>query len=368
MTCSHDMLRKVAAIVLTSFLAIVTWLLKPSMPAPLAVAVLGFWMLLLALQLWALRDENYERLKDAVTGLLETNVNAVGLPRLEMGDSGSILTFAGPAAQPIILVFRDCGVTIRIRQNRWTRKRRLVLSTRVFDRKGNLVAEILDNNWKINPNATFDRNFTKEALEVRDSSGDIVLQVRLVGDRVQMQAKFYGLNGHGVAIGKCADAAGNVGGCIQYRGPASPTLTMTFQPIFRYPSAEYQGKYAKHKGDLVADSAPRTCRRQFRSDLPEPGAQGSNPCAPTQSNTKGGSRAAPPRRCTAKVYSQGWRPRPTGIDHSYSLATGNDPDRTSANNSKTEGPRFESLRPCHSPEYEVRPWPEMPGRLYSQAV
>ncbi len=59
---------------------------------------------------------------------------------------------------------------------------KLFISAIIYDDDGNVIAEILNNEWKINPNFSFDRNYTENLIEVKDNKGDIILQAVNLGD------------------------------------------------------------------------------------------------------------------------------------------------------------------------------------------
>jgi hypothetical protein len=167
-------------------------------------------------------------------------------PKLEFGDSGSILLWAGPQGKPIINFAEDNNLTIELLEDQ------LLVSTKIRDRNGTIVAEISRNEWKVNPSKSWDRNYTKNALEVRDPSGDIVLQIRLVEDRVQLQAKMYDSEGTGVAFYKTRGPEGWAG-TIQKFDSDNP-FTGVIQPIFKYPSD-------LNLGELRQNPAPSSSRR-----------------------------------------------------------------------------------------------------------
>lgn len=130
---------------------------------------------------------------------------------------------------------------------------RIKVSTTIYDSKGRLVAELVNNEWHINKQASFDRNFTDEALEVRDSSGDIILQVRLLENCVQLQGKCYGPNGNGVAICRGVSTNGNPSGIIETTGGKHSSFMVKIVPMFRYPSELHLGErlassYANQEG------------------------------------------------------------------------------------------------------------------------
>ena len=239
------MLLRVAGVLLPTVGALAVVLVPKPWPPALTLAVAALLVIVAAVQLAVLPAEKKAALRAAYAGMLESRVNAGAFPELEFGDSGSILRYAGPQGKPLLSIFEDCHLTIEILQNRLTRRRRLVVSTHVRDRRGHLVAEVVRNEWRVNPNVSFDRNFRAEAIEVRDSGGDVVLQARLIGERVQFQGKFYGANGAGVAIGKGIDATGTVGGIMEFTGANHPVLQAKFPPIFRYPSSRHHGEYIR---------------------------------------------------------------------------------------------------------------------------
>src|SRR5207249_10427222 len=103
------------------------------------------------------------------------------LPKLEFGDSGAIFAYAGPQGSALFSIAQHSDITIEMEDEQ------ILVSVSIRDRSGTLVAELVRNEWKVNHNRAWDRNYSSDALEVRDGSGDIVLQVKVVGDRVQFQ-------------------------------------------------------------------------------------------------------------------------------------------------------------------------------------
>ncbi len=83
------------------------------------------------------------------------------------------------------------------------------------------------------------------ALEVKDPTGDIVLQVKLLADRVQFQAKIYDSNGVRWGIGKKSGPEGR-GGVIEKTGSAHPSLTLKIEHIFKYPSDLHLGELVEN--------------------------------------------------------------------------------------------------------------------------
>ncbi len=106
----------------------------------------------------------------------------------------------------------------------------VLLSTTVRDGAGNLVVEIVDNHWTVSPSKTncWDKNYTQDSLEVKDGRGRVVLQVRLLPNRIQIQGEWPNLNAPGKP---------NV---IYEDGQFSERDGIT--PRFKYPSELYWGE------------------------------------------------------------------------------------------------------------------------------
>jgi hypothetical protein len=103
-------------------------------------------------------------------------------PLLEIGESGSMFRYTGPRSGNLF----DLGADTRLRIIR--EDDQVKISVVIRDETGQIIAELIDNQWNVNPHNSYDRNYKSDALEVRDPSGDIVLQVRLLPDRIRFQA------------------------------------------------------------------------------------------------------------------------------------------------------------------------------------
>ncbi len=153
----------------------------------------------------------------------------------EIGDSGSMLTYKGPEGTPALEFAENSNLTIE------ERKGKLYVSTELLDLNGNLIAELKRNQWKVAPSA-WDRNYTNEALEIRNPQGRVVLQIRLVNDRVQLQGEWWNSSGRGVRLVKSPDPS-DPGGLFVFlkTGNEAPQV----QPMFEYPSDLHLGELAK---------------------------------------------------------------------------------------------------------------------------
>ena len=114
---------------------------------------------------------------------------------------------------------------------------KLLVTTHVRDASGGLIAEMNDNEWKHQNEPTiFDRNYTKDALEIRDNAGRVALQVANVGNTIDVAAIFHCKNGRTYMSGPI----GGVGSAIEMRPPGE-ALKYEIFPICDYPSDQHFG-------------------------------------------------------------------------------------------------------------------------------
>lgn len=110
----------------------------------------------------------------------------------------------------------------------------------IRDKKGSVIASIERNEWKVAlPPKTFDRNYSKDMLEIIDDKGEVVLQVRALKDAIQLNGIFYGENGFGMAIYPHPQKLGWMR--MVMLGPDSDHQA-NLVPIFRYPSELHLGE------------------------------------------------------------------------------------------------------------------------------
>ena len=240
------MYARLALVFVALLLAFAGWLLPDKIPLWITVSIVALLIIGAIVQFVLIIRQRKDARKAAYTGRLRREAGDIIIsaddhiyPKLEFGDSGAILIFAGESGQPIFKFFRDSHLIVERDGNR------MLVSTSLFDSSGTIVARLDRNEWQVNANSSFDRNYLEHALEVMDGQGDIALQVRLVEDRIQLQGKFYGPGGAGIGFGVGTDAAGNRGGAIEMTSANNPRLKMKIEPIFKYPSD-------LHFGELIA--------------------------------------------------------------------------------------------------------------------
>jgi len=202
-----------------------------------AVSLLTLGSFLFALAAWTRPDavpQNFGVLRPEFRLVFAFGKQNIGRT-FEIGDSGSMLTYTGPEGTPALKFADGSNLTIE------ERKGKLYVSSESLDPNGNLIAELKRNQWKVAPSA-WDRNYTNDALEIRNPQGRVVLQVRLVNDRVQLQGEWWNSSGRGVRLVKSPDPS-HPGGLVVFlrTGNEAPQV----QPMFEYPSDLHLGELAK---------------------------------------------------------------------------------------------------------------------------
>ena len=108
----------------------------------------------------------------------------------------------------------------------------LLVSTQIRNESGSLIAVMKDNEWKHQqPPAIFDRNYTRDVLEIKDRTGKVALQVANLGSTVDVAAIFHCSNGWTYMAGPILGE----GSGIELRPPGA-SLTYEIMPICDYPA------------------------------------------------------------------------------------------------------------------------------------
>jgi len=154
-----------------------------------------------------------------------------GFPMLQVGGTTWVMTPDGVA--DIFPFFRDSGVRIE-----WGYKGPL-LTTPVRDRNGNLLAEITRNHWRIYPLYCADKNYRKDALEIKDSAGHVVLQVRILPDRIRLQGEWWDTQGNGIRLLSPPNPTPSAGSIVIPLNRQNQHIESLIQPMFEYPSKDH---------------------------------------------------------------------------------------------------------------------------------
>jgi hypothetical protein len=122
---------------------------------------------------------------------------------------------------------------------------KIMFSTKITDQSGNLVAELIRNEWKVDPSRSWDRNYSDDAIEVKDPAGWTVLQVRVFKDVMQIQggwwAKFPKPSGPMYQMFVLKDPMSDRA-MIKFFSPETGCCFPDIVPIFKYPGALHLGE------------------------------------------------------------------------------------------------------------------------------
>ncbi|MFC2061448.1 hypothetical protein ACFLUV_02955 [Elusimicrobiota bacterium] len=228
-------------IILVAVIAIIGWI-KPhraTKPFKIVTVILILFFLIIQLSLQK-KAEKHTKIKE-YTGKLASKIqNTITdyktreYVKLEIGNSGTVFKIKRPKNEPLFSFFSENALSI------WKENNEIRVSSILRNEKGEIIAEIVANEWKVNEENSYDRNYNTHALEVRDKRGDVVLQVRLVEDKIQFQGKFYDKSGNGIAI---VDPESREGIAImEMTGETNPELKNKIKPIFKYPSELHLGE------------------------------------------------------------------------------------------------------------------------------
>jgi hypothetical protein len=146
---------------------------------------------------------------------------SVGKFRFNLAPSANGVLFSD-GAEPLLSIRIDGG--------------KMLISTRILNERGELTAELKDNEWSVAGRpGIFDRNYTDQALEVRDSKGRVALQTVAFGGTVHVAALLRCKSGRGVLIAPFRD------GALMQAVPPGAQPSYVIPSICDYPSDLYFG-------------------------------------------------------------------------------------------------------------------------------
>jgi len=113
----------------------------------------------------------------------------------------------------------------------------IFVSTLITNSDGTVVAEMLNNEWKVAPSPdSWDRNYDTEALEVKDADGHIVLQICALPNLIKIQGAWW-TKYHGrpeLDVIRQSKLPGY--GEFNIYTPGTNQEWPEIQPMFKYPS------------------------------------------------------------------------------------------------------------------------------------
>jgi len=153
------------------------------------------------------------------------------IPKIQLGNKGPI--FKGDFSW-----FKRLGLKVRIED------KQIKVSATVSDYNGDIVAVIVDNEWKVNPNKSFDRNYSNDALEIKDNKDKVVLQIKVTDGILQFQGILYDPKKELSWLIAQRERDGRMDGYMEIQKPGE-SFKYSIIPIFKYPSNLHLGKYAE---------------------------------------------------------------------------------------------------------------------------
>jgi hypothetical protein len=198
---------------------------KDRVPSWLFIVFIAILSVSLVAAVYQQRQDDLSAQYAATSGKLSGGLEnkTITYPILKVGTAEFV--WKGPEGGPMFVIGND-PITV------WIENGELKVNLTLRDQSGSIVTKIVANEWQVNPNLIFDKNFDDKSFEVIDVKGDVVLQMVFDGTSVQFCGKFYQSDGRRIGIGN------NV---IEIRLPGQE-MQLTFAPIFKYPSSEYPGQ------------------------------------------------------------------------------------------------------------------------------
>lgn len=207
----------------------------------------GILLIIGFIQIFLYVDDYHEKQKEKALKTTSGTLSSIYIlnpeegkyPRLEIGNSGAIFAFATNSKNSVINTMESL---FRLNSLKIFLENGLVkISAKFRNSNGNLVAELIKNEWIHKPlesDLIWDRNYSENALEVKDGKGRVILQVRLKKNIIQLQGVFFDEHGNGCAMYETCDPS-NPGGLFNLN--VTEKDFPVINPIFKYPSIKYLG-------------------------------------------------------------------------------------------------------------------------------
>jgi hypothetical protein len=184
------------------------------------IGILGF-----GLYLSDKKENAIEKEKAATSGILKTK-ESTSRPEMIISAGGARFFIPNGAlftegSDPLVWLTNRNG--------------QIKVSANIRNEKGELIAELRDNEWKLNKDQIFDRNCTDYAIEVREKSGRVVLQVANLGEEIYFAGILRCSNGRTLTVANTEQ-----GPEFEILNP-QVTSHLKIEPIFDYPSESHFG-------------------------------------------------------------------------------------------------------------------------------
>ncbi len=143
---------------------------------------------------------------------------------------------------------QDDGSSIFDGLDIWIDSNELKVSALIRDKSGGIITKLEANEWQVNPNKIFDRNFDDKGVEVINNEGDVILQVDVKGyeklpdGSEAVVVKFKGVFTHADGWRFILGGYENTTIFMQTIAPSLSEQRVLFDKIFKYPSELHPGE------------------------------------------------------------------------------------------------------------------------------
>ncbi|MEQ9442700.1 MAG: hypothetical protein RIG62_26905 [Cyclobacteriaceae bacterium] len=194
------------------------------------VFILSF--LVCAATCYQIYKDDFEKKYEAHTGKIDGRVSSsIQFPTIGVGCPGSKIT---PTVPGKFQYFTSVPFAAKIKDGK------LLIDIDLYGMYGTLIAQMRSNEWQLNRNNYFDKNFDDKGLEVTDNRGTVVLQLYIVNDVAVISGLFYDPDGYATFI-QCHDSVGEID-WFDEPGLYPSKERYYVKPIFKHPSALHPGE------------------------------------------------------------------------------------------------------------------------------
>lgn len=243
------------SVIATRLLLFVAWMvalydLRAQPRWLIGVIAVTFAAFLVALGIWFTPDvvPGYSGTLAAKAGTIFSSDGTSKIKTIEVGKTGTTFTIERQGKYGALIFPFLTEAQFKIENIGGKSK----VSTQIADRSGNIITELRRNEWKVAPPpGTWDRNYTDDALEVINAQGKVVLQVKVLPDRLQLQGEWWAptcalrVIVEGPACGiRLLQIPEAYNAQIQFLPPERPNAHQ-IRRMFEYPSDLHLGELAK---------------------------------------------------------------------------------------------------------------------------
>lgn len=217
----------------------ISWHKKVALSVPLI-------LLLLAIANRPIRTRYMEEKAEALTGEMHAAKPSAKYPAFEIGNSGTRFVWdRGHPPESLIRFAADNKFNLEVMNGQ------ILVSTEIRDEYGNQIVEIARNRWKIPRGAPIvDKNYSADALEIKDRRGHVVFQMQLLSDMVHIQGEWHRERGGGTVFmqGQNSGDVINIPSGLKDKD-MFPWSEVNIEPMFEYPSNEHWAEW-RHRTDI----------------------------------------------------------------------------------------------------------------------